>query len=285
MNLGILVIGPPEIILAFQAARTHTSVMVIVKQRRRINTVTTQVPILISAESGEHGYPASFLAPMEQPSLVREFQETDFRRVLLGLREDEKAHFVSLVELITALQRNDPLALERAIERLEKSLERRPEPPPSKISLFKGQGKSHGLLLLLISILRLHREEMLEGNKNWHHLTPKARKKEDARWLLSRQLSERIEDVKLVLWWTGKVFTPALYCQHEPSALYVRALLGLARTTKTLVVCPHCGTPFIQERTDQQYCSVAHREAHRVARWRARKNKSKKAQMSTKRSR
>ena len=31
----------------------------------------------------------------------------------------------------------------------------------------------------------------------------------------------------------------------------------------------YCDKPFFQDRSNQNYCCVAHREAHRVARWRA----------------
>ena len=68
---------------------------------------------------------------------------------------------------------------------------------------------------------------------------------------------------QLVLWWTGVRFTPAIWCYDMKTAFYVRALLG-----KGLRICPHCSEPFPQKRPDQNYCSVAHREAHRVARWR-----------------
>lgn len=247
--------------------------MLSVKQRGRIKGVTNRILILVDAEPGEQGYPASFSLPEEPPGLVREFEDADFRRVLRRLREDEKAHFFSLVELITALQSNDALALTHARERLEKSLELRRKPPESKMN---GLFESDDSTIVLTSIFGLQPGQEVEASKLWYGLALSAREKQDARWLLSRQLSARLHHVELVLWWTGKYFAPALYCGHEPSALYVRALLGLAGTTKTLMVCPHCGTPFIQERTDQQYCSVAHREAHRVARWRARKKGGKK---------
>jgi len=70
-----------------------------------------------------------------------------------------------------------------------------------------------------------------------------------------------------VLWWTNKTFRPALWCPTMKIAFYARALLGGIR------ICPHCDGLFFQDRPDQNYCSVAHREAHRVARWRLQQKK------------
>jgi hypothetical protein len=124
-----------------------------------------------------------------------------------------------------------------------------------------------------------------EAKEIWDGVKLSPREEKDARWLLSRQISRELPSVQLVLWWAGGYFTPALYCPYRPSALYVRALLRLGGNTKALAVCPHCGNVFIQARRDQQYCSVAHREVHRVARWRAQKKIRKKIrkQMSKKR--
>ncbi len=85
---------------------------------------------------------------------------------------------------------------------------------------------------------------------------------------ISRVVSEGLRDAKLVLWWNGKRFSPALYCEDIATALNVRAMLGFLGG-KSLNVCPHCAEPFMRTRSDMEYCSVKHREAHRVARWRA----------------
>jgi hypothetical protein len=228
--------------------------MALYKQRGGKPAVTTLVPILVNTKQGEVGKPASFRLRTKRPTLVREFTDADIKGVLRSLKEEDSARFYSLLELIKALQRNDSLALAHAIERLEKSLRRNSS--ENKMNVGPGSGKTWWLGFALT----------LRDMEN---------KKQNSQWLLSRHLSEELREVKLVLWWTGKHFTPALYCLLESSALYVRALLGLGSATKTFMVCPHCGTAFIQDRTDQQYCSVAHREAHRVARWRARKRGTK----------
>jgi len=61
-----------------------------------------------------------------------------------------------------------------------------------------------------------------------------------------------------------------LLCRQREEALYILALLRLPEP-KGLAVClyPRCKqVVFEQSRPDQDYCSPAHREADRVARWR-----------------
>jgi len=91
---------------------------------------------------------------------------------------------------------------------------------------------------------------------------------ESAATLLAQILTKVLRHARLVLWWNDERFLPALYCPDLKTALYVRALLGIVGG-KALLLCPRCGKPFFQQRSDQGYCSVRCREAHRVARWRA----------------
>ncbi len=92
---------------------------------------------------------------------------------------------------------------------------------------------------------------------------------------LAESVSEDAAQARLILRWTGKRFLPALLCPDIATALYVRALLGFVGG-RALVVCPKCSKPFVPKRSDQFYCSVAHREAHRVARWRGSKKPRRK---------
>lgn len=94
---------------------------------------------------------------------------------------------------------------------------------------------------------------------------------------LAQLLTEAIRRARLVLWWHDRErrFLPALYCPDLTTALYVRALIGIVGG-RTLLVCPRCGEPFVQPRSDQNYCSIRCREAHRVARFRARQTGTKR---------
>jgi hypothetical protein len=81
--------------------------------------------------------------------------------------------------------------------------------------------------------------------------------------------------VQLVLWRVGTRLMPALYCATVEIAAYATALFG-----RRWKVCPYSACEkrwFTPTRPKQDYCCPAHREAHRVARWRKRqKAKSKR---------
>jgi hypothetical protein len=87
-----------------------------------------------------------------------------------------------------------------------------------------------------------------------------------------RFISEGV-GVQLIQWRSGKRLTPAVYCPDLETAAYAAALFG-----SRWKVCPHlsCGKWFIPTRAKQDFCCPAHREAHRVARWRARKKTKSK---------
>jgi hypothetical protein len=252
--------------------------MAFVKQRGRINTVTGDVPILVPAARGQRGLPATFALAGKPPYLVRVFEDSELERAIQRLPSDEKAHFLSVVELKKALECGDKLALRRATDRLQEALELRPKPSKDVINAGGNEVNNADLFWKLGNILGLSPGRELQAKDIWYGIALTPKERENARWLLSRQLSQELLSVQLVLWWTGDHFTPALHCPYAPSALYVRALL-----LRTLAICPHCGTPFSPKRRDQQYCSIPHREAHRVARWRAGKKKAKRTQRSTRR--
>ena len=86
---------------------------------------------------------------------------------------------------------------------------------------------------------------------------------------VASHLSNALGRVRLVLWREpSRGFVPAIFCPDSMSALYVSVLMATAGGLG-VSVCPHCGEPFVKTRSDQDYCSIKHREAHRVARWRA----------------
>jgi hypothetical protein len=258
----------------FSTNARHTNIMVLAKQRGRSKAVTSsRMPILIVAKPGESGGAATFALPMQPPLLVREFQDADLRRVLQDLPADEKIHFIGIVQLTRALQGNDRLVPVEAKKNLRKSLDLKREPGAVVMNSADDAARAN-LYRQLTQLLGLRLGEEARAKAIWDGRSLSPHEEKNARWLLSRQLSTELLGVQLVMWWTGWHFTPALFCPYEPTALYVRALLGFAGTTRGLAVCPHCGTFFIQDRTDQQYCTIAHREAHRVARWRARKKKN-----------
>jgi len=89
---------------------------------------------------------------------------------------------------------------------------------------------------------------------------------------LSRAATQLVEDARLVLWFWPKQqrFTPAVYCPSLKTALFINSLLGRIR------VCPYCATVFTTEKKNVDYCCTAHRDAHRMARWRAKGKAAKR---------
>lgn len=90
--------------------------------------------------------------------------------------------------------------------------------------------------------------------------------RQDRSWtipILLPIVGHALRDVRLVLWWFQNVFTPAIFCPDLKTAIFVKGLLGEIRC------CPRCEKLFVPRNSNVDYCSPAHRDAHRVARWRA----------------
>ncbi len=92
--------------------------------------------------------------------------------------------------------------------------------------------------------------------------------------LLSYEISQRVSGLlhaEIVLWWVDGTFRPAIYCSSKIAALYIHTFFVAPVGGLGFRICPYDGEQFFQDRPNQEYCCPAHREAHRVARWRARK--------------
>lgn len=100
--------------------------------------------------------------------------------------------------------------------------------------------------------------------------------------VISGVMTEELDSARIVLWWTGSSFTPAVWCEDLRTAVYVLSLPVFAGG-RALAICPRCQEMFIQSRPDQTYDNVRCREAHRVARWRADHKKNKKGKMRRRR--
>jgi hypothetical protein len=216
-------------------------------------------------------------------TLVRPFENSDFKRAMQQLPEAEKAHFLAVFALVDAIEKKDSLALRGAIDRMKEALVLRRKVAKNLAVEQSDEEKIQSLYHTLSVLFGLGTGHKEEAKEIWDGVKLSPREETNAQWLLSRQISQELLGVQLVLWWTGQDFTPALYCPYPPAALYVQALLAITRKAKAFAGCPYCGNLFMQERTDQHYCCVAHREAHRVARWRARKKKGRRTRTSIRR--
>jgi hypothetical protein len=102
---------------------------------------------------------------------------------------------------------------------------------------------------------------------------------ENASRLLTFAVSEVVNRSRLVLWWFKGEFRPAIYCEDIEVAMYVHTFLIASTGELGFRICPHCTEQFFQKRPNQDYCSPAHGNAHRVAR--ARNEKKFKQNQAT----
>lgn len=242
--------------------------MALMKQRGAYVSVT-EIPVLIPC--GEHErdgvanfLPGSVVEPERNTLVVRSTSVRALRdeelklgseagkKLWSALDADNQARLLGLIGLRSAVEVKDSLAFAQ----LAKAYQQLFRPSKTARPLAKDEiiGEAAAQLIALAGVV-------------------------PARVILALELSRAMERARLVLWWYEKKerFQPAIYCPDVTTALYVRALLGIAMGN-ALLVCPKCGKPFLQQRSDQDYCSMRCREAYRVARWRA----GKKAAMTSK---
>jgi hypothetical protein len=234
-------------------------------QRGRINTVT-DFPVLIGAKPNEEEGFATFLTELGPLQPVRALRNSDLKGASSAMSVQEGKHFAAVNLLRQALgPKPDPLAVDKASELLRQSYElKRKQRDATRPSGTNWEDSDFARALATMSGMVSGKEalEVYEG------LRPGPRASADVRWLLSHEVSHALHEARLVLWWNKERFLPAVWCPNIKTAFYARALLDIVGT-KSFRVCAYCGDLFRQKRTDQDYCTISHREAHRVARWRA----------------
>jgi hypothetical protein len=238
-----------------------------IMQRGMYYAVTKELslPVLIRATAGQQDGLATFEPELGAPVPVRRFKDSDLKDAAKHMTETEARHFHAVMALTHALQDpSDTIALRKANAAFDEAYRLRQAEP----RIFAELGGDFA-----IALGRAIGASPQEAAEIYHRKRPGPRAASDPRWMLSYAVSEGLGiSSQLVLWWTGVRFTPAIWCHDMKTAFYVRALLS-AVGGKGLRICPHCSEPFVQKRPDQDYCSITHREAHRVARWRAAKAK------------
>jgi len=175
------------------------------------------------------------------------------RNPIRSVSQSDREFFLAVVAFIKGLEEKDRLAIVKARERVVLALGRKrgldPHSPDVRRAALE-MGLKPGREAVAMELFTL-------GSG---HIA-------DVGWMFSSVVSGELDSVRLVLWWFGKQFRPALYCPDLKSALFTLILMRIVGG-QGWGVCPQCGDFFVQKRADQTYCSVAHREAHRVARWR-----------------
>ena len=200
--------------------------------RDTYNTVTVSILIPVSKEWAEG---ETFY---DEPIRVRAFTDEDIdqktacgKQTWSQVPESQKLQILNIVAVIRALESDDRGAAQRAILALKEKA---------------------GPLVLGIVKASLNEPGFLQDT-------------------LVKDLCNRLDSVRLVLWKTQGRIAPGILCPDISTAFFVHLLMSAVGARASLRLCPKCGKIFLQKRADQDYCSVKCRESHRVERWRARK--------------
>lgn len=173
---------------------------------------------------------------------VREFTDDDIdqeqecgRQNWLGVSRDERLRILQVANIIRSLQVGDQLGAQKAM-----------------LGLREATSGSAGLAFQLAKRM-IHDTDYIPDS-------------------LCYQIYHQLADIRFVLWkrLPDRRLSPGLFCATVESALWVRALMSAIGGTAGFRICTKCGRAFWQKRSDQEYCSMKCREAHRVERWRAR---------------
>jgi len=178
----------------------------------------------------------------------------------------ERKHLLAFRMWIEAHGKKDLLAMKHAEEALREALRLRRQ-QNHRAGISSGDAEMERILR---KYYRLAEGQEQEAIARYDGYSVGRRAAGEIRLLMSEEISKALESVRLVLWFSPAGFRIALYCPHVKTALYVFCLLSFV-SGAGIAVCPKCGKLFQQQRSNQNYCSIEHREAHRVARWRAAK--------------
>jgi hypothetical protein len=234
--------------------------------RVRYETVTRKesFAILIPASPDEASGEATFQMEFGGPQFVRAIRLQELKKTARALKGAAAAHFFALLALRGALETGDKLALANAEEHLERAYQlREAENPPTDPELDRQLGE---VFAPSIGLSPKESLRYLGGLRSG----PKAG--ENPSRLFSYEVSQAVgallHNAQIVLWWMDGAFRPAIFCPDMRTALYLHTFFIAPVGGPGFRICPYDGEQFFQDRPNQEYCCPAHREAHRVARFR-----------------
>lgn len=222
----------------------------------------------------------TLLSEVQGPQHVRAVTLEEIKKTARQLRGVEAEHFSAMLALRGALGSGDKLAMDRAMDRMKRVYRLREngvrEPgevhkhfarlfapdmgmPPKEVlrymggmRLGKGAAKNPWILLSY---------EVTQAVGSGVEVFSRAARKPFSQW------------PRIVLWWDGGALRPAIYCPEPATALYIHTFFLAPIGALSFRICPYDGEQFFQDRPNQEYCRPAHREAHRVARFRDNKRR------------
>ena len=227
------------------------------------------VPVSREKATGE----ATFEWEMGQPVPVSPPTVQELKITARKMKGPDGDLFSALLALRGALEAQDKLQLTKALDRLEKAERSREREVTSRQSPKFAESRAE-FGKFIAPIVGLPPDESL---KHWEGLRPGPRAKRDPYRRLSYEVSMRVMGSQIALWWQKKSFSPAIYCLDIETALYIHTFFLAPVSGVGFRICPYDSEQFFQDRPNQAYCCPAHREAHRVARFRD-KQKRKSAE-------
>jgi hypothetical protein len=240
--------------------------------RDQYKTVTSKesFALLIPAEKAEAEGEATFLMEFGGPRQVRAVRLEDLRKYAKALRGTAAAHFGALLALRGALESRDDLALATAMERMSRVYELRKAETPVAPELDRQLGE------VFAPFVGMNAEESykyMAGQRSGLNAG------KNPTVLFSYEVSQAVggllQNAQIVLWWMNGSFRQAIYCPDMKVALYIQTFFIAPVSGLGFRICPYDGEQFFQKQPNQDYCCPAHRDAHRVARFRAKKKEKK----------
>jgi len=235
--------------------------------RNHNKTVTSKesFAVLIQALSPQQADgKATFMQGVGSTIDVRAVTLNELKAASRDMNKLDGERFSALLALRGALEACDSLALAKAKERLERTqqLDERYQNLTKRLEkLDRSLDKLVAPFLDIVPELRRHAD--IEGSPSW---------------LLSSEVSRMVGfKSQIVLWEAHGAFRPAIWCSDLNAALYIHTFFIAPTGGLGFRVCPYDGEQFFQDVPNQEYCCPAHREAHRMARWRSEQKKKKLA--------
>jgi hypothetical protein len=237
-------------------------------KRDQYKTVTDKqsFAILIPTWPEEAMGEATFEKEIGTPQPVRPITVEELKKAARKLSGVDGDLFFALLALRGALEAHDELMLVKAEKRLENAYLLRERDHASR-QLPQHEESHRQFGKSIAPLIGLPPDESL---KHWDGLRPGPRAKADPYRLISFEVSQRVggTNAEIVLWWVNGKFIPAIFCKDVETAIYIHTFFVVPTGGIGFRICPHCSEQFFQDRPNQEYCIPAHREAHRVARWR-----------------
>jgi hypothetical protein len=243
-------------------------------QRPGYNTVTT-LAIIVPCDPKDQEGVATFLQEFSKPQPVREVTELQLMGkggsksgILPAARIPEGQQALAIVALAPFVKEDDSAKVSKAKEYLRRAFALTRE-EDKRSGVIPAEQDDYEFGRAICPLFGLEPSMWKEALERWsgYKLGPNADR--DPKWLFSLLLSNALSDARLVLWSSPSGLRPGLYCPDMETAYFAFFLTKIFLGDGGWGVCPKCGKVFVRKRSDQNYCTIAHREAHRVARWRA----------------